>query len=137
PSRKNDVLRLITARGQISFRPVRMESKPPCAKSPTEPAVDQAATLPQLVNGRPVACFLLEPSRLDGSIIEEATAVADAPTRENWVVRLTFNPAGARQFDELTATLLNGRLAIGLDGRILAAPLVRSTGFNGAAEISG
>ncbi len=52
-------------------------------------------------------------------------------------VAITFNAAGAKQFDEITAANVKKRMAIILDGTVYSAPVIQERISGGNAQITG
>ncbi len=52
-------------------------------------------------------------------------------------VSLTFNPEGAKLFDDATAANINKQIAIVLDGTVISAPVVQQRISGGEAQITG
>jgi preprotein translocase subunit SecD len=54
-----------------------------------------------------------------------------------WRINLTFTPDAAPKFDAAAAQVLGRQLAVVVDGRVLSAPSMMSSHFNGQAQITG
>ncbi len=82
--------------------------------------------------------FLLVMKRVEmrGDSIASARAEPD-PARAGWQVALTFDSAGAIEFERVTAANLHKRLAIVLDGQLQSAPTIQSRIAGGHAVITG
>ncbi len=71
-----------------------------------------------------------------GDSIAGARAEPD-PARAAWRIALTFDTAGASEFEHVTARNIGKRLGIVLDGQLQSAPVIQSRISGGNAEISG
>ncbi|MBE1491436.1 SecDF P1 head subdomain-containing protein [Plantactinospora soyae] len=83
--------------------------------------------------------YLLAPASLSGEDIKEATASLES--YGDWVIRLSFLPAGQQRWTELTRTVSTGtggtnQLAIVVDGVVVSAPTVQDV-LTGDTQISG
>jgi preprotein translocase subunit SecD len=135
PSRKNAVLELSTTRGRLEFRPVVAETAPPCHTATGAAGVGERQ-IPETAGGRQRTCFDLAAVVLDGSSVANASA-SPPLAAEGWSVGLSFTPDGGASFDHVASTMLNQRLAIVVDDRVLSAPFIQSAQFNGRAVITG
>jgi preprotein translocase subunit SecD len=90
--------------------------------------------------------YLLGPVEVPGTNISGATAglatTSQGATTGEWVVNLTFNSAGTKQFAAISQRLVNltgaqNQFAITLDGRVISAPTMNAAITNGKAQISG
>ena len=72
---------------------------------------------------------------LDGSAIAQAGIDFDLAGRRT--IRLRFTEAGARRFEEVTATHINQQLAIVFRGKALSAPIIRTKISGGECVIDG
>jgi preprotein translocase subunit SecD len=91
-------------------------------------------------HGEPQSDGLTEYTPLKGLGLDNA-AIASAETAQgqqvhDWQVRLAFTPEGKQQFAELTGRLVNRKLAIVLDGRLLMAPVVMERINGGTAVVT-
>jgi len=93
------------------------------------------------------AKYLLGPVEVPGTNISDATAGLETNSQGAstgaWVVNLTFNGTGTKQFAtiserlvKLTGTVQN-QFAITLDGKVISAPTMNAAITNGKAQISG
>ncbi len=73
---------------------------------------------------------------LTGDLLSEARVAIDQRFNEPYV-SLTFNSAGAKIFEEVTAKYVQKRLAIVLDGNVYSAPVIRERIAGGNAQITG
>ncbi|MEM6274479.1 MAG: hypothetical protein AAF735_04485 [Myxococcota bacterium] len=73
-------------------------------------------------------------SGLTGSEVTDATAVLAEMSYPT--VQVSFTPRGTTRFAELTEELVGGKLAIVVDGELVAAPLVYEAITGGQAQIS-
>ncbi|MCD8138187.1 MAG: protein translocase subunit SecD [Planctomycetaceae bacterium] len=71
-----------------------------------------------------------------GDSIASARAEPD-PARASWRISLSFDTAGAQEFERVTARNIGKRLGIVLDGQLQSAPVIQSRIAGGNAEISG
>ncbi len=71
-----------------------------------------------------------------GDSIAGARAEPD-PARAAWRISLTFDTAGASEFERVTAANIGKRLGIVLDGQLQSAPVIQARIAGGNAEISG
>ncbi len=87
------------------------------------------------VQSRPY-CLVMKRVEMRGDSIASARAEPD-PARASWRVTLSFDSAGATEFERITARNLKKQLAIVLDGQLQSAPVIQSRISGGNAEISG
>lgn len=85
--------------------------------------------------------FLLGPVLIQGTKVTNAQAGVPKNSL-NWVVNLTFNDEGAKEFETATGELATrttpqNSFAIVLDGKVISYPSVSSSIAGGGAEISG
>ncbi len=81
------------------------------------------------------AFFLRVPAPIGTRDVATAEAQIDEHSGTPQVA-ITFTPEGGRRFEELTASLVDRRLAIVLDGRVMSAPVVMERIGGGRAVIS-
>ncbi|WP_111720053.1 protein translocase subunit SecD [Homoserinimonas sp. OAct 916] len=90
--------------------------------------------------------FILGPVEVEGKDITDATSGIEqtqtGASTGRWVVNLTFNDVGGKEFGVVTQRLfgLTGnqhRFAIVLDGHVISAPTANVPILNGKAQISG
>ena len=93
--------------------------------------------------------YLLGPVEISGSTIDNATAgmrQSQGVSTGEWVVNITFDDDGTKQFAETTTRLnqfrLDGddtrsRFAVVLDGKVITAPTTQAAIVDGKPEISG
>jgi len=143
-----------TASGGASPTPAPTTTTPSSQTVKTYQTADcaNAHTREELANNQPsnepvVACqvdgsikFLLGPVAVDGSDITNASAGIPQNSTA-WVVNLTFNSTGNKNFGDTTTALYKNsppknQFAIVLDGQVVSAPAVNEPIFGGA-EISG
>jgi preprotein translocase subunit SecD len=82
----------------------------------------------------------LGPALMTGKGLKDANVDYQTPEggiKEEPVVSMTFNASGTKKFGEITTRLVNKRIAIVLDGKIMTAPVVREPITDGKAVISG
>ena len=72
-----------------------------------------------------------------GDRIESAVAYPDPSQGGEWVVSITFDNQGRKQFANTTEKGVNERMAIVLDGFVVSDPVIREPIKYGAAQISG
>lgn len=85
--------------------------------------------------------FLLGPTLIDGDKLEDASAGVPQGQLQ-WQVNLSFNPVGAKAFEDATRALSQrqqpmNQFAIVLDGKSISAPSVDQAIPGGQAQISG
>ncbi|MCL5021962.1 MAG: protein translocase subunit SecD [Nitrospirae bacterium] len=73
---------------------------------------------------------------MTGDLLTEAKVNIDQRFNEPYV-SLTFNAAGAKLFEEITAANVKKRLAIILDGTVYSAPVIQERIGGGSAQITG
>lgn len=73
---------------------------------------------------------------LTGDMLDEARVSIDQRFNEPYV-SITFNPAGAKLFEEITEKNVKKRLAIILDGNVYSAPVIQEKITGGNAQITG
>jgi protein-export membrane protein SecD len=73
---------------------------------------------------------------VDGADLTNAQAGQD-PQTGGWVVNITFDSVGARQFAEVTSANVGHPFAIVLDNEVISAPVIREAITGGSAQISG
>jgi SecY/SecDF, P1 head subdomain len=79
--------------------------------------------------------FVADRPALDGRAIANATGSYD-PNTNRPIVLLDFNREGAEQFGELTARIVNHKLATILGGRVRSAPIIMGAIRGGRASIT-
>lgn len=83
----------------------------------------------RMQDGQVEALFLMPEVLLDASSIKSARA--DHVSNNESVVRITLTGAGAQKFGEMTEKLLNKRIGIVVEGRVVSAPVIRSAIYGG------
>jgi len=73
---------------------------------------------------------------MTGDLLTEARVDIDPIFNEPFV-SISFNPAGAKLFEQITAENIKKRLAIILDGNIYSAPVIQDRISGGKAQITG
>ncbi len=73
---------------------------------------------------------------LTGSLLSEARVALDTQFSTPHV-SITFNPEGAKRFEEITAANVKKRLAIILDNTVYSAPVIQERIAGGSAQITG
>ncbi len=86
------------------------------------------------VTKRPI--LLKRQTLLTGDYLTEAKVNIDQRFNEPYV-SITFNAAGAKLFEEITAANVKKRLAIILDGNVYSAPVIQERIAGGNAQITG
>jgi preprotein translocase subunit SecD len=92
-----------------------------------DPSTGRSVRTPVLVNKRAV---------ITGDLLSEARVSIDTRYNEPYVA-LTFNAAGAKIFEDVTAKHVQDRMAIVLDGTVYSAPVIRERIPGGNASITG
>ncbi len=85
---------------------------------------------------------ILGPVAVEGTAVDDASAVFDTQGGKGWLVQLKFNSAGAKKFAQVTGQLAakpapQNQFAIVLDGEVVSDPSVSTSIGGGQAEISG
>ncbi len=86
------------------------------------------------ITKRPV--LLKKQTLMTGDLLTEAKVNIDQRFNEPYV-SITFNAAGAKLFEEITAQNVKKRLAIILDGTVYSAPVIQERISGGNAQITG
>lgn len=73
---------------------------------------------------------------LTGDLVSDAQVRIDPRFNEPYV-SIDFNAAGAKRFDQITASNIGKRMAIVLDDTVYSAPVIRERISGGSAQISG
>ncbi|WAP59367.1 protein translocase subunit SecD [Streptomyces sp. S465] len=114
----------------------------------------RAAAAEKAANAKPtdsvLACsekgdakFILAPSEVEGTDVDDASAVFDSQNGAGWIVQLDFNGKGSKKFAKTTGELTSktspqNRFAIVLDGAVVSDPEVTQGAITGGrATISG
>ncbi|MET7932865.1 protein translocase subunit SecD [Streptomyces sp. NPDC005322] len=141
-----------------SKTPKGEQSKKPSGSS--GPKVDcttdkgRAAAAEKAANAKPsdtiTACgqkddprqFVLGPSQVEGTDVDDASAVFETQNASGWIVQLDFNNKGSKKFSSVTSKLATqqppqNRFAIVLDGEVVSDPEVNTAITGGRATISG
>jgi preprotein translocase subunit SecD len=87
-----------------------------------------------VVTKRPI--LLKKETLLTGDLLTEAKVNIDQRFNEPYV-SITFNSAGAKIFEDITAQNVKKRLAIILDGNVYSAPVIQERIGGGSAQITG
>lgn len=87
-----------------------------------------------IVTKRPI--LLKKDALLTGDLLTEARVNIDQRFNEPYV-SITFNTAGAKIFEDVTAQNVKKRLAIILDGTVYSAPVIQERISGGNAQITG
>lgn len=92
------------------------------------------------------AKYLLGPVEVPGTNISNATSglaqTTQGATTNQWVIDLSFNAAGTKQFGDVSQRLValqgaQNQFGIVLDGKVISAPRVEGASTNGRTQISG
>ncbi|WP_431772993.1 protein translocase subunit SecD [Streptomyces cucumeris] len=113
----------------------------------------RAAAAEKAANAKPsdsiLACgqkgdakYVLGASQVEGTDVDDASAVFESQNASGWIVQLGFNSKGAKKFANVTGELAakqdpQNRFAITLDGEVVSAPSVDRAIAGGSATISG
>jgi preprotein translocase subunit SecD len=81
------------------------------------------------------AKYLLGPTIIEGTQIDDASAGTDSTTGE-WIVLLDFRSEGRAKWAEYTAANIGKNVAFTLDGRVVSAPTIQNA-INGQTTITG
>ncbi|MEZ3178849.1 protein translocase subunit SecD [Streptomyces pimonensis] len=86
--------------------------------------------------------YILGPAAVDGTDVDEASAVLNTQTGAGWVVTMDFTDEGAKKFADITGQLAQNQspqnqFAIVLDNEVVSDPYVSQALTGGNAEISG
>jgi preprotein translocase subunit SecD len=79
--------------------------------------------------------YLLGPTIIEGTEIDDATAATSSDTGE-WVVLLNFKSGGRATWAQYTAENVGRNVAFTLDGRVVSAPTIQGA-INGQTTITG
>jgi preprotein translocase subunit SecD len=79
--------------------------------------------------------YLLEPTIIEGTEIDDASAGTD-PTTGEWIVLLDFKSDARATWAEYTAAHVGDNVAFTLDGRVISAPTIQGA-INGQTTITG
>ncbi|MEU3254948.1 protein translocase subunit SecD [Streptomyces sp. NPDC006997] len=86
--------------------------------------------------------YLLGPAAVDGTEVDDASAVYDTQSGAGWKVQMDFSSSGAKKFADITGQLAQNQspqnqFGIVLDGEVVSSPFVSQSISGGNAEISG
>jgi preprotein translocase subunit SecD len=105
---------------------------------PTEAAHLSVAVVPQYAGHKVVARYIVGPALLSGNAIKTAYSSPDTQGASGkWVVNFVLTAKGSPEFNAIARTYYQRSVAVVLDGVVQAAPVIRSTNFNGQGQISG
>lgn len=111
----------------LVVRPVLVRSNPPCPAG----AVAQASA------GQAVVCYEVGPAWMDAGDVARATARRDAATG-TWLVETTLTAQGTARFRALAQAVgAGGQIAIVVDGKVVAAPVLASVAVPSTTVIAG
>lgn len=114
----------------LQFRPVRSDAPAGCAASEDNPPAESAAVLADSEG----QCLDLEAAGLEIEGVEELHATRQG---EDIMLSIKLSAADARRFDEIAEANLGERLALVTFGRVVSAPTIQATEFDGQLAISG
>ena len=100
----------------------------------TEPVPDTEPLQFKQVGWRTL--YLFGRAEVTGDSITDASIGQDQQNFGQYYVSLTFSPAGADRFEEITGANINRRFAIILDDIVDSAPVIRSKIGGGRAQIT-
>lgn len=86
---------------------------------------------------RKIPILLKKQAALTGDLLKEAKVNIDSSRFGEPYVSISFNAAGAKLFEEVTAANVKKRLAIILDGTVYSAPVIQERIAGGNAQITG
>lgn len=86
---------------------------------------------------RKIPVLLKKQSALTGDLLKEARVSIDSSNFGQPYVSISFNAAGAKLFEEVTAANVKKRLAIILDTTVYSTPVIQERIGGGNAQISG
>ncbi|MEK7333679.1 MAG: protein translocase subunit SecD [Nitrospirota bacterium] len=86
---------------------------------------------------RKIPVLLKKQSALTGDLLKEARVSIDSSNFGQPYVSISFNTAGAKLFEEVTAANVKKRLAIILDTSVYSTPVIQERIGGGNAQISG
>jgi preprotein translocase subunit SecD len=81
--------------------------------------------------------LLKKQAALTGNLLSDARVSLDTQRGGEPYVSISFNPEGAKLFDQVTAANVKKRLAIILDNSIYSAPVIQERISGGSAQITG
>lgn len=113
----------------LQFRIVVAEGAPDADRTTLARATSEGTVVDEVL-------FLSKGAVLTESSVASARMQPD-PIQNRPQVGIVFTPEGKRHFAELTRTNLNKRLAIVVDGKAIAAPVLRTEIRDGQAVIDG
>jgi protein-export membrane protein SecD len=129
----DDIIRILGVSASLEFRLV--EDNPNLVKAALLGNIPKGYILKYIKkDNEPI--LLENRVALGGEIIADARAYFDAPVN-NPQISLKFNPQAAKRFGTVTRDNLDRRLAIVLDGEVLAAPNIYEPILGGKAMITG
>ncbi|GAA1403911.1 hypothetical protein GCM10009639_49280 [Kitasatospora putterlickiae] len=143
PSDPTDPLLQGTAPPELAARFAALD----CAEDRNLPDLQAAASVPALAFGAAAEHdvrykFALGPASVNGADIVGAEAAFAEQGTDGWQVRLSFNPAGTKDFADSTGRLAalpspGNEFAIVVDGEVVSHPYVREALTGGEVVISG
>jgi len=86
---------------------------------------------------RKIPILLKKQAALTGDLLKEAKVTIDSSRFGEPYVSISFNTAGAKLFEEVTAANVKKRLAIILDNTVYSAPVIQERIAGGNAQITG
>ena len=115
----------------LQFRPVRSAAGSGCAPQETNPPAGEAVSM-QDSDG---VCLDLSATELEVSRVESLRATTT--DGEDVALDITLRSEDARRFDEVAEENLGQQLALVILGRVVSAPTIQATEFEGQLQISG
>ncbi|HET7487385.1 MAG TPA: hypothetical protein VFJ85_05605 [Acidimicrobiales bacterium] len=113
----------------LQLRPVRAVHTGSCPSGAVDPAADQPALLP----GPDGSCYDLEPAAL---VVTRAETTPRTGEDGSVTVDFTLGAADAAGFNRLAEANLGGQVALVFLGRVVTAPTIQASQFNGHGQIA-
>jgi len=114
----------------LQFRPVRGDAPDGCSARDGNPDAPAPAMLPDSDGN----CLDLEAAGLE---VNRVTGLHAIKQGDDISLNLALNDADARRFDQIAEEHLGDRLALVIFGRVVSAPTIHATEFEGQLTISG
>lgn len=115
----------------LQFRPVRSAAGSGCAPRETNPPAGDAVSMQDSDGG----CLNLAATELEVSRVESLRATTTGG--EDVTLEIVLRADDARRFDQVAEEYLGRQLALVILGRVVSAPTIQATGFEGQLQISG
>jgi preprotein translocase subunit SecD len=119
-------------RALLELRPVVTSNPPPCASK--APKAGQLV-LGKTADGKVSECLVLDKPILDAKDVRSAT-VAETPAGEP-ALSVVLGAVGSANLDGYAQRHQGGRLAIVTRGRLVSAPVLQFTSFDGRIQVTG